>query len=90
MQPHANALYVSWENPSAAVAFDHGWVQGNASEAGLTVVAAHAPSIRGYQWVHEVRRSRSGLAQVELSPDSAPLEEVVIPPMPANASRIGA
>ncbi len=89
MQPHANALYVSWEHPSAAVVFDRGWILESARTAGLTVVAAHPPSIRGHQWVLEMRRSRPGLAEAELPPDSAALGEVTIPPMPANASRIG-
>jgi SAM-dependent methyltransferase len=90
MQAHANALYVSWEHPSAAVVFDREWILESVRAAGLTVVAAHPPSIRGYQWMLEMRRSRPGLAEVELPLDSAPLGEVTIPPMPANASGIGA
>ncbi len=89
MQPHTNALYVSWEHPSAAVVFDRGWVLDTAREVGLTVVSTHAPPIRGYQWVLEMRRSRPGLAEVELPPDSAPLGSVVIPPMPTDANTIG-
>ena len=90
MQAHTNALYVSWEHPSAAVVFDRGWVMASARAAGLTVVAAHPPSIRGYQWILEMRRSRPGLSEIELPPDSAPLGEVTIPPMPPDASKIGA
>jgi len=90
MQAHTNALYVSWEHPSAAVVFDRGWVMASARAAGLTVVAAHPPSIRGYQWVLEIRRSRPGRSEIELPPDSAPLGEVTIPPMPPDASKIGA
>ena len=89
MQPHANALYVSWEHPSAAVVFDRDWIRESARAAGLTIVAAHPPSIRGYQWILELRRSRPGLLEAELPPDSAALGQVTIPPMPANASRIG-
>jgi SAM-dependent methyltransferase len=89
MQPHTNALYVSWEHPSAAVVFDRGWVIESARTAGLTVVAAHAPLIRGYQWVIEMKPSRSGLNGIELPPDTAPMGTVAIPPMPANASGIG-
>jgi SAM-dependent methyltransferase len=89
MQPHTNALYVSWEHPSAAVVFDRSWILDSARAAGLTVVAAHIPSMRGYQWVLEMRHSRPGLAEAELPPDLGPLGEVTIPPMPANASRIG-
>jgi SAM-dependent methyltransferase len=89
MQPHTNALYVSWEHPSAAVVFDRHWVLGSARAAGLTAVRAHPPSIRGYQWVLEMRRSRPGLLEIELPPDSAPLGAVLIPPMPIDASSIG-
>jgi hypothetical protein len=89
MQPHANALYVSWEHPSAAVAFDRRWVIESARAAGLAVVAAHAPSMRGYQWVLEMRHSGPGVMEIELPPDSAPLGAVTIPPMPANADSIG-
>jgi SAM-dependent methyltransferase len=89
MQSHTNALYASWEHPSAAVVFDRSWILDTARAANLTLVAAHAPTIRGYQWVLEMRHSRPGLAQIELPADSAPLGEVHIPPMPADASRIG-
>jgi len=89
MQPHTNALYVSWQHPSAAVVFDRHWVLEIARAAGLTVVMAHPPAIRGYQWVLELRRSRPGLVEFELPPDVAPLGAVEIPPMPIEADRIG-
>lgn len=89
MQPHTNALYVSWEHPSAAVVFDRGWVVGIARAAGLTVTAVHPPPMRGYQWVLKMRHSGTDVDEVELPADSAPLGAVVIPPMPADASRIG-
>ena len=89
MQAHANALYVSWQHPSAAVVFDRPWVIECARAAGLTVAEAHPPPIRGYQWVLEMRRSQQGVAEVKLPPDTAPLGEIAIPPMPPDASRIG-
>lgn len=89
MQPHANALYVSWEHPSAAVVFDRQWVLERARAAGLTVVAAHPPPIHGYQWMLVMRHSGSGVSEIELPPDAAPLGAVTIPAMPANANRIG-
>jgi SAM-dependent methyltransferase len=89
MQPHTNALYVSWEHPSAAVTFDRGWLIESACAAGLTVVGVRPPPIRGYQWVLEMRRSRPGLEGIALPPDEAPLGEVVLPGMPADASKIG-
>jgi SAM-dependent methyltransferase len=90
MQEHANALYVSWQHPGAAVVFDRAWVLGSARAAGLTLVAAHPPPIRGYQWMLELRHSRPGLDEVELPPDEAPIGAVTVPPMPLEASKIGA
>ncbi len=89
MQQHANALYVSWEHPAAAVVFDRDWVIRTARESGLTVVAAHPPPIRGYQWVLEMRHSRAGVAEAQIPPDIAPRGEVTIPAMPPDASEIG-
>ncbi len=89
MQSHANALYVSWRHPSAAVIFDREWLVETARSAGLTVVAVHPPPIRGYQWVLEMRRTQRGLEEAVFPPDSAPLGEVSIPPMPDDADRIG-
>jgi hypothetical protein len=90
MQAHANALYVSWQHPAAAVVFDRGWIVDTARDAGLTVSAVHPPPIRGYQWLLELRHARGGAESVELPPDEAPIGEVTIPPMPADASKIGA
>jgi hypothetical protein len=89
MQSHANALYVSWQAPSAAIVFDRTWLIDRAHAAGLTITAVHPPPIRGYQWIIEMRRSQPGLKEVPLPADSAPIGEVAIPPMPAGASRIG-
>jgi SAM-dependent methyltransferase len=89
MQAHANALYVSWQFPTAAVIFDRSWLLERARAAGLTVAAVHPPPIRGYQWIIEMRHSQEGLDEVELPPDLAPLGEVTIPPMPVDASQIG-
>jgi hypothetical protein len=87
LQPHANALYASWEHPSAAVIFDRQWLVESIRAAGLSVVAAHPPPMRGYQWLLEMRHSGSGVEEIELPPDTAPLGAVTIPPMPANADR---
>jgi SAM-dependent methyltransferase len=89
MQAHANALYVSWEHPAAAVVFDRGWLVAQIRAAGLTIVATHPPAIRGYQWVIEMRRSRPGLPEVEIASDDAPIGVVTVPPMPDDASKIG-
>lgn len=89
MQPHANALYVSWEHPSAAVVFDREWLMRSAREHGLTVMNAHPPQIRGYQWILEMCRSKPGVEEIELPEDVAPLGEVTIPSMPSDAEKIG-
>jgi SAM-dependent methyltransferase len=89
MQSHANALYVSWTHPSAAVVFDRDWLVDVARSVGLAVVAVHPPQIRGYQWVLEMRRCRPDLQEAVLPEDSAPLGEVTIPPMPEAADKIG-
>jgi SAM-dependent methyltransferase len=89
MQDHANALYVSWEHPGAAVVFDRDWVLKTARSVGLTLVGVHPPPIRGYQWMFELRHARPGLQEIELPPDEAPIGAVTVPPMPANASEIG-
>ncbi len=89
MQAHANALYVSWQHPGAAVVLDREWVLETARSVGLTVVGVHPPPIRGYQWMLELRRSRPGLSEIELPGDEAPIGAVTVPPMPAEASKIG-
>lgn len=89
MQPHANALYVSWEHPSAAVVFDRQWLLQTAGDCGLSVVRAHPPAIRGYQWMLEMCPAQPGVEEIELPEDTAPLGEVTIPPMPTAAEQIG-
>jgi SAM-dependent methyltransferase len=89
MSAHANALYVSYEHPYAAVLHDRGWVCRVAADAGLTVTGVVPPTMRGYQWMLMFQHSRPGLDPVEIPPDEAPLGQVTIPPMPENAHLIG-
>jgi SAM-dependent methyltransferase len=89
MMAHTNALYVSYEEPTAAVLFDREWVCRTAEQAGLTITAIVPPRIRGYQWVLMMEHSRSGLEQAPFPSDDAPPGEVRTPPMPADAHRIG-
>jgi SAM-dependent methyltransferase len=89
MQEHANALYVSWQHPGAAVVLDRQWVLATARSVGLTLVGVHPPPIRGYQWMFELRHSRPGLQEIELPRDDAPIGAVTVPPMPAEADKIG-
>lgn len=89
MQPVHNALYLSYADPSAAVLFDREWVRATARRAGLTIVGATPPPIRGYQWVLLLARADAGREEVELPEDEAPVGEIELPDVPANADRIG-
>jgi SAM-dependent methyltransferase len=89
MMEHSNALYLSFQDPSAAVLYDRDWICKIAAEAGLTVVKVIPPWVRNHQWVLMFAHSRPGLEQAEFPEDTAPLDKVVTPPMPDNAHRIG-
>jgi SAM-dependent methyltransferase len=89
MQEHANALYINDIDPSAAVIFDRDWVQQAARNAGLTITAAHPPSIRGFQWTLLLQLPGPGVEGVELPADEAPYGLMRPPEMPAEAERIG-
>jgi SAM-dependent methyltransferase len=89
MMDDSNTLYVSYEEPSAAVLCDRQWICRTAAAAGLTVVGIVPPQIRNYQWVLIMATSRPGLEAVPFPPDEAPVAEVTIPPMPADAHLIG-
>jgi hypothetical protein len=89
MMEETNALYLSYEDPSAAVLCDRDWICRTAAAAGLTVVGIVPPQIRNYQWVLIMATSRPGLEQVPFPPDDAPVGEVTIPPMPVDAHLIG-
>jgi SAM-dependent methyltransferase len=89
LQADANALYVNYVDPSAAVFFDREWVRRQAREAGLVVTYAIPPTIRGYQWTLVMRSLRDGAEEVELPPDTAPAGRVHLHDVPRNASGIG-
>lgn len=89
MIEHTNALYLSFEDPSAAVLYDRGWICKVAADAGLTVVKVIPPAVRNHQWVLVFAHSRPGLEPVAFPEDSAPVDRVVTPPLPENAHRIG-
>ena len=89
MAKNKSALYVSYEDPSAAVLFDSEWVRKKAAAAGLVITGAIAPEHRGYQWTLVMRHQRAGSPEVELPEDDAPSAEIRLPDVPPNASRIG-
>jgi SAM-dependent methyltransferase len=89
MMEYSNALYLSYEDPSAAVLDDREWVCRIAAEAGLTLAGVVPPRVRNHQWVLMFARSRPGLEPVPFPEDEAPVEAVVTPPMPVDAHLIG-
>lgn len=89
MMEHSNALYLSFQDPSAAVLYDRDWICRIAAEAGLTVVEVIPPAVRNHQWVLMFAPSRAGVEQVTFPEHTAPADKVVTPPMPENAHIIG-
>jgi SAM-dependent methyltransferase len=89
LQEGSDALYISHVDPSAAVFFDREWVQRSARAAGLAIVGARPPEIRGYQWTLIMEPVRKGVEEIELPRDRAPLGSVELPGVPDRPSRIG-
>jgi SAM-dependent methyltransferase len=89
MQDYTNALYINEIDPSAAVIFDRAWLRTSGRDAGLSIVAAYPPTVRGFQWTLLFTPTRPGIEEVELPADDAPYGEMRPPDMPPNASRIG-
>ena len=89
MMEDSNALYLSYEDPSAAVLDDREWVCQIASASGLTLAGVVPPQVRNHQWVLMFAHSRPGLEPVPFPTDAAPVARVVTPPMPADAHLIG-
>jgi SAM-dependent methyltransferase len=89
LQDSSNALYVNDVDPSAAVIYDREWLRSTVREAGLVLVDARPPAIRGFQWVLVFAPVQSRREEVELPEDRAPFGRAQAPSMPANASRIG-
>jgi len=79
----ANALYLSYADPSSAVIFDRKWVQDTARKMGLRIYQVYPPSIRGHQWVLLMTR-RTDVAEVGIPADTAP--RGVIPGWPPATS----
>ena len=68
---HNNALYVSYEDPGAAVIFDKNWVRARAREYGLRICGLLPPSVKGHQWVVTMTH-RQDLPELEFPVDDAP------------------
>ena len=79
MHEHNNALYLSYQHPSAAVLFDKQWVKHIAHAVGLKICAIIPPWVKGHQWVLMMTK-RQDVQEPEFPPDNAP-RGWVRPPM---------
>jgi SAM-dependent methyltransferase len=71
MQDFQNCLYINHVDATNAVIADRDWLLGKCREAGLAVVEARPPEIRGFQWV--LRMKPAGTEpEVEIPRDEAP------------------
>jgi SAM-dependent methyltransferase len=89
MTEHTNALYLSYEDPSAAVLNDRSWICQVGADAGLTVIDVVAPHVRNHQWVLTFAHSRPGVKPATFPEDTAPVGKSNTPPMPENPHLIG-
>jgi SAM-dependent methyltransferase len=89
LQEEMNALYIAYQDPSAAVMFARDWVREMARAAGLVMFEAIPPTIRGLQWTTLSAPAAAGRQEVELPPDDAPIGLARPPRGPANPNRVG-
>jgi SAM-dependent methyltransferase len=89
LQRSASALYVSYEQPSAAVLFDRAWLEEQAKNAGLAIANVIPPAFRGYQWTLVMEHAAAGVTGVPLPADTSPLGEIKLPDLPDKPHRIG-
>lgn len=73
MQEFQHALYINDMHPTNAVIFDRAWLKGAARRNGLTIYSASPPEVRGFQWSICMTPARTGLEEVTLPEDEAPL-----------------
>jgi SAM-dependent methyltransferase len=89
MQTFQNALYINDTDPSNAVIYDRDWLRATAREAGLAIVHAVAPEIRGFAWRIVMTPARRGISEVELPQDTAPFGHEAPPVLNTDTSKIG-
>jgi SAM-dependent methyltransferase len=77
--PENGAIYVSYQDPTAAVVFERDWLTRTVGEAGLTIYDVVPPPMRGYQWTLLMSPSRPGLRPVQLPVDTAPVRDGPLP-----------
>ena len=59
MQEFQNALYISDFDPTNAVILDRRWLEQTIDAAGLTIASIAEPTLRGYQWTVNLRRTQT-------------------------------
>jgi SAM-dependent methyltransferase len=91
MTEDQNALYVSYIDPSSAVAYDRAWLRNVAAAVGLSIYAVWpvVPAARGFQW-HLLMAAAEERTQVPWPVDQRPPAGWNRPPdMPLEPDRIG-
>ncbi len=89
MQDFQHALYINVDDPTNAVILDQAWVRATVASAGMKIVRADPPAIRGYQWRLWLAPVDDQRPAKELPPDDAPLGRLPPPGMPERPVSIG-
>ena len=89
MQDSQNALFINDINPTNTVIFDRVWFHDAVRAAGLSLVAAVPPQIRGFQWILHLAPLEGGRPGLELPDDAAPQGRKPPPVHAQNAHLLG-
>jgi SAM-dependent methyltransferase len=73
LEPGEYGIYSNDRDPTRAAIFDSDWVLERIRAAGLTLLSATPPEVRGFQWVLRMTPSRPGVAEATLPRDEAPV-----------------
>lgn len=79
MPAFANALYVDYVHPGAAVLYAREWVESTAAANGLVITQIIPPQIRGHQWLLVMRPKGVEAALATWPPDDGPIGKAVPP-----------
>ncbi len=83
MQDFQNALFINDVDVTNATIFDRQWLLGEIEAAGLQVVSAVPPMLRGYQWVLHLTPIGHGTPVADIGEDRAPFGRSP-PPVPGR------
>ena len=89
MHDRQNALYVSTDDPGAAVIFDRTWLQTRVDDLGLVISEVVPPSLRGDSWTVVMTRPSPDIEPKPIPPDMAPVGTRELPFLPPNPDQIG-